>query len=88
MMREFELDSGFELSSLWGLTSIYLPLWAPAVGCLAGTVIAWRLDTLARRRARVGFCPKCGYDRTGLVGVGGAAGAVCPECGAAGPPKV
>ena len=55
-----------------------LPLWVPALIALILTVPAWRLDTLARRRARVGFCPKCNYDRTGL-----AAGAVCPECGTA-----
>jgi len=37
-----------------------------------------RLDMLARRRARIGCCPKCNYDRAGL-----APGSVCPECGAA-----
>jgi len=53
-----------------------MPLW-PAIGAaLAATVIAWRLDTLARRRARLNVCAKCNYDRMGL-----AAGAVCPECG-------
>ena len=41
------------------------------------TAVAWRLDTLARRRANKLLCTKCTYDRTGL-----AAGAVCPECGA------
>ncbi len=56
--------------------AIVIPLWLPAVAVAATTSVAWRLDTLARRRARVGFCLKCNYDRTGL-----AAGAVCPECG-------
>ena len=55
-----------------------VPLWAPFLLAAGATVLAWRLDTLARRRARAGFCPKCGYNRTGL-----APGAVCPECGAA-----
>ena len=55
-----------------------VPLWMPGVlfGLISGT--AWRLDALARRRERVGRCPKCHYDRAGLP-----AGAVCPECGVA-----
>ena len=53
-----------------------IPLWTFAVVALAITALAWRLDTLARRRARVGYCPQCSYDRTGL-----AVAAVCPECG-------
>jgi hypothetical protein len=57
---------------------LYIPLWLPMLASLLVSAVAWRLDTLARRRARVGLCPKCNYDRTGL-----AAGAVCPECGAA-----
>ena len=60
-------------SSTW---SIVVPLWPAVVATLTLTAFAWRLDTLARRRARAGFCPKCNYNRTGL-----AAGAVCPECG-------
>ena len=54
------------------------PLWMPTLAVLLITVVAWRLDTLARRRARVNLCPKCNYDRAGL-----APGAVCPECGTA-----
>ncbi len=57
---------------------VAMPLCYPAGATALVTAIAWRLDTLARRRARTGFCPKCIYNRTGL-----AAGAVCPECGAA-----
>ncbi len=53
-----------------------IPLWVLTAVTLLGTAAAWHLDTLARRRARAGFCPKCNYDRVGL-----AAGAVCPECG-------
>ena len=55
-----------------------LPLWLPTSAALITTALAWRLDTLARRRARVGFCPKCSYNRTGLPPQ-----AVCPECGTA-----
>lgn len=57
-----------------------VPLWAPALLTLAFTVFAWRRDASIRRLQTRGFCP-CGYDRAGL-----AAGAVCPECGAAPPP--
>jgi hypothetical protein len=56
-----------------------LPLWLPTCAALALTVVAWRVDTLARRRerARLNLCPKCGYDRAGIAGE-----AKCPECGA------
>jgi len=61
------------------LHSMYVsfPMWVPIVllGCVCS--LAWRLDTLPRRRARLNLCPKCNYDRTGL-----AADAACPECGA------
>ena len=57
---------------------LWIPLWPAPAGSLLITVAAWRLDTIAPRRARIGFCPKCSYNRTGL-----APGAVCPECGAA-----
>lgn len=53
-----------------------IPFWTPAALAFAITAIAWRLDTLATRLARLNLCPTCRYDRTGL-----AAGAVCPECG-------
>ncbi len=80
-----DLDTGpyptpFAWSFEWwttGPVSRYdCPMWFPAGASFLITAAAWRLDALARRRARVGFCPKCNYDRTGL-----AAGAVCPECG-------
>jgi transposase InsO family protein len=53
-----------------------IPLWLLLAPTLLATAAAWRLDAVARRRARAGRCPKCGYDRAGL-----AASAVCPECG-------
>lgn len=57
----------------WGLA---IPLWIPLAPTLLATTAAWRLDALARRRARAGVCPKCHYDRTGVAPY-----AVCPECG-------
>lgn len=55
---------------------LYLPLWFVALPPAALAAGAWRLDALARRRARLNLCLKCNYDRTGL-----APEAVCPECG-------
>ena len=55
---------------------VAVPLWFPAGLSLLGTGALWRLDARARRRARVGACAKCGYDRAGL-----APNAPCPECG-------
>jgi hypothetical protein len=60
-----------------GGTLCFIPLWMPIVMVLGPTLVAWRLDALATRRARVNHCPKCRYDRTGLT-----AGAPCPECSA------
>ena len=59
-------------------TLFILPLWIPASVSLAVTTAAWRLDAIARRRARLNRCTKCGYNRAGI-----AADAKCPECGAA-----
>ena len=69
----------FEYQPVYLGWTLYIPLWAPVVATSFVSYCAWRLDTLSRRRARVGLCPKCNYDRTGL-----AVGAVCPECGAGG----
>ena len=57
--------------------AVSVPLWIPVVALAIITAGAWRLDTLARRRAREGQCLKCHYDRAGL-----APDAFCPECGA------
>jgi hypothetical protein len=56
--------------------AIAFPIWLPLPLVLSATLGAWRLDTLARRRARSGKCPKCGYDRRGLP-----PSSPCPECG-------
>ena len=55
-----------------------VPIWTVTLLALIITALAFRLDTLARRRERMNLCKHCGYDRTGL-----AAGTVCPECGGA-----
>ena len=75
---------GFELRWIpWlvldgSYTAYILPLWCPALLSLLATAAAWRADLKYLRRARVGLCPACGYDRAGLAAV-----SVCPECGAA-----
>ena len=70
--------------AIWGVRFSYwrlwMPIWLPLSCILLPTAAAWRLDALARRRARTTQCFKCSYDRRGL-----AAGAVCPECGADAP---
>jgi hypothetical protein len=57
--------------------SITIPLWCPFGIIAVACGLAWRLDTLARRRAKLNPCAKCGYDLTGLL-----KDAKCPECGA------
>jgi hypothetical protein len=77
-----------QLTQFYWVDNIYgwlliVPQWVLTAPVLFGTATAWRLDTLARRRARLTphLCPKCSYDRTGL-----AKDAVCPECGSKGGP--
>jgi ssDNA-binding Zn-finger/Zn-ribbon topoisomerase 1 len=56
---------------------VAVPLW-PVVACAAAcTLGGWCMDGRAAARMRAHLCPKCNYDRAGLV-----KGAVCPECGA------
>jgi hypothetical protein len=57
---------------------LFFPVWLFVAATLVPSAAAWRLDTLARRRAKLNLCAKCGYDRTGLRG---GIGAKCPECG-------
>jgi hypothetical protein len=42
------------------MQQLLLPLWLLLAPTLLATAAAWRLDALARRRARAGRCPKCG----------------------------
>jgi hypothetical protein len=62
------------ISSQWTFS---LPLWIPCISSFVATGAVWRIDSSARRRAKLNLCPKCHYDRTGL-----ARDAKCPECGA------
>jgi hypothetical protein len=55
---------------------VSVPLWFPVVALAILTGAAWGADLAVRSRERLGRCPKCNYDRTGL-----ASGIVCPECG-------
>jgi hypothetical protein len=40
------------------------------------SIVVWRRLRRPKRRAELGQCPECGYDRRGL-----ATDAKCPECG-------
>ena len=79
-IREFMLTGGEPRHrGLWRWDHFGIACGLPVL--LAGlttftTLAAWRFDILARRRERVGICPKCGYDRAGI-----AKDAMCPECG-------
>jgi hypothetical protein len=59
-------------------TRLFLPLWIPALLCIAPPLLwashaAWSA-VRGRRRRRHGRCPTCDYDLRG-------SGAQCPECG-------
>jgi hypothetical protein len=73
-------STGFETRprdrDFWQIT---VPLWPFALPFAAAFACAWRVDILARRRARLNICPKCNYDRAGIAG-----DAKCPECGCVG----
>ena len=74
----YRLDWWFSFCGGAGSWDCYIPLWLPAALSLLITAVAWRLDSLARRRASLNLCPTCRYDRTGLPTL-----APCPECGVA-----
>ncbi|HVU65014.1 MAG TPA: hypothetical protein VHC70_13620, partial [Phycisphaerales bacterium] len=59
---------------------VLIPIWPLAVSALAASMLAWRLEVLARRGAAIPRCPRCGYDRSGLPLL-----AECPECGSGNP---
>ena len=70
----------FQITSrAWYGGHVSVPVWTLAAPAALVTCAAWRLDTLARRRARLSLCPKCNYDRAGIAGDG-----KCPECGSEG----
>jgi hypothetical protein len=58
---------------------VCVPLWMPGAAMFIVFGLAWRQDAIARRRERAHLCPKCGYDRTGIL-----KDAKCPECGSGG----
>jgi hypothetical protein len=87
LATKYPIDSAWEpfRLALWfdsfGPTGMFagqlnVPIWAFVIPPSLATGLAWRLDTLARRRAKLNLCPHCHYDRASL-----AARAVCPECG-------
>jgi hypothetical protein len=78
--NSFQWWFGLERKPRW--TMVFIPIWSLAASAAILTATAWRLDALARRRARAALnvCSKCGYDRAGI-----AANAKCPECGTHGP---
>jgi hypothetical protein len=57
---------------------VRLPMWPVVAAALMIPVAVWVSHVRRRRTNPLGLCPNCRYDRTGL-----AAGALCPECGAA-----
>lgn len=57
--------------------NVRFSLAVPALLLLAPAVVLWGPELRAARRSRKGRCPRCGYDRRGLV-----MDAPCPECGA------
>jgi hypothetical protein len=78
--ESFEMQYWFSSQSqLPQYCHIQIPIWLAVVASIGAWAVSWRLDTLARHRAKLNLCPHCNYDRTGLTG---GAGAVCPECGA------
>ncbi len=64
----------------WSIDTVHaymaVQFWTPALLALGLAGTAWRLDTLAHRRAMLHACRKCGYDRAGLP-----PHTPCPECG-------
>lgn len=56
---------------------IFIPFWLPALLTATIAAVAWRIDTIARRRAQTNHCPACNYNRTGLP----SPATPCLECG-------
>jgi len=69
----------------WGTVDAWIPLWIPFALFAIPTALLWRSDHLATKRARIGRCPRCNYDLSGLSPAtttgDPAETALCPECG-------
>lgn len=76
--RPWHLSMGFipEKQSYQPTPVAVIPLWPPLLLVALPAAYLWRRDWLASRRARIGLCVNCDYDRTGLDPA-----AACPECG-------
>ena len=80
LVWRFQCSVGsFTDPKVFGL-DVWVPLWAPLLLALCSSSIAWRFDTLARRRSHPHLCSSCRYNRTGL-----APETICPECGTPAP---
>lgn len=67
-----------KVSSIAGVRYWYVrvPTYALLLPVLLATSFVWRLDRIARRRAHVGSCARCGYDLSATP-----SDSICPECG-------
>jgi len=74
--HSFPLEWWFVANSSPTRWSVLVPLWALILPAAVIAAVGWRLESLHRRRARLGACPACGYDLSGLP-----QGGKCPECG-------
>jgi len=77
----FQLCSEFSWNEFFGGRYVLVPLWPAPMLSLLVTLVALRLEVLARGRARLDRCQNCNYDRAGITSE-----AKCPECGNQGTP--
>jgi hypothetical protein len=79
----FTLSFGGPEATLVNMAVWYLTIIGVRFLFLQTTLAAtWRKENIARRRLRIGHCPKCDYDRRGIPSA-----SVCPECGAVAVPS-
>jgi hypothetical protein len=79
--RDLTVYAYFGPNPMGGVSLAFLPAWPGFAVDVAFYGAAWfglllsAREVRRRMRLRVGLCPKCRYDLSGLVG------GVCPECG-------